>query len=61
MFLFRGTVAENIADGTVDAKNKDMIMAVKVAKADDFIMLLPQCYETIVGERGQIKRQRIAN
>ncbi|WP_413173890.1 ABC transporter ATP-binding protein [Anabaena azotica] len=64
VFLFHGTVAENIAYGTFDAKNDDIIMAAKVAEADDFIMRLPQGYETIVGERGQKlsggQRQRIA-
>jgi ATP-binding cassette subfamily B protein len=64
VFLFHGTVAENIAYGTFDATNEDIIMAAKVAEADDFIMQLPQAYETIVGERGQKlsggQRQRIA-
>ncbi|MEA5550224.1 ABC transporter ATP-binding protein [Anabaena cylindrica UHCC 0172] len=64
VFLFHGTVAENIAYGTFDATNEDIVMAAKVAEADDFIMRLPQGYETIVGERGQKlsggQRQRIA-
>ncbi|TAF07715.1 MAG: ABC transporter ATP-binding protein [Nostocales cyanobacterium] len=64
VFLFHGTVAENIAYGTFDATNEDIIMAAKVGEADDFIMRLPQGYETIVGERGQKlsggQRQRIA-
>jgi ATP-binding cassette, subfamily B, bacterial len=64
VFLFHGTVAENIAYGTFNANNEDIIMAAKVAEADDFIMRLPQGYETIVGERGQKlsggQRQRIA-
>ncbi|QYX33918.1 ABC transporter ATP-binding protein [Sphaerospermopsis torques-reginae] len=64
VFLFHGTVAENIAYGTFDASQDDIIMAAKVAEADDFIMRLPQGYETIVGERGQKlsggQKQRIA-
>jgi ATP-binding cassette subfamily B protein len=64
VFLFHGTVAENIAYGTFDASQYDIIIAAKVAEADDFIMRLPQGYETIVGERGQKlsggQKQRIA-
>ncbi|MFB2770897.1 ABC transporter ATP-binding protein [Pelatocladus sp. BLCC-F211] len=64
VFLFHGTVAENIAYGTFDATEQEIITAAKIAEAHDFIMLLPQGYETIVGERGQKlsggQRQRIA-
>ncbi|MBE8964954.1 ABC transporter ATP-binding protein [Nostocales cyanobacterium LEGE 12452] len=64
VFLFHGTIAENIAYGTFNATNKQIIEAAKIAEADDFIMRLPQGYETIVGERGQKlsggQRQRIA-
>jgi ATP-binding cassette, subfamily B, bacterial len=64
VFLFHGTVAENIAYGTFDASNVAIINAAKIAEAHDFIMRLPQGYETIVGERGQKlsggQRQRIA-
>lgn len=64
VFLFHGTVAENIAYGTFSASNEDIIMAAKIAEAHDFIMNLPQGYETIVGEMGQKlsggQRQRIA-
>ncbi|BAB73845.1 ABC transporter ATP-binding protein [Anabaena sp. FACHB-709] len=64
VFLFHGTVAENIAYGTFDASDEAIINAAKVAEAHDFIMRLPQGYETIVGERGQKlsggQRQRIA-
>ncbi len=64
VFLFHGTVAENIAYGSFDAREQEIIKAAKVAEAHDFIMELPQGYETIVGERGQKlsggQRQRIA-
>ncbi|MEA5602206.1 ABC transporter ATP-binding protein [Nostoc sp. UHCC 0252] len=64
IFLFHGTIAENIAYGTFDANDEQIIKAAKIAEAHDFIMRLPQKYETIVGERGQKlsggQRQRIA-
>ncbi len=64
VFLFHGTVAENIAYGSPEATHHEIIAAAKVAEAHTFIMELPQDYETIVGERGQKlsggQRQRIA-
>ncbi len=64
VFLFHGTVAENIAYGSFDATDGQIIEAATRAEAHDFIMRLPQGYETIVGERGQKlsggQRQRIA-
>lgn len=64
VFLFHGTVAENIAYGSSDAAPAEVMNAAKVAEAHDFVMQLPQGYETIVGERGQKlsggQRQRIA-
>ncbi|MBW4492884.1 MAG: ABC transporter ATP-binding protein/permease [Oscillatoria princeps RMCB-10] len=64
VFLFHGTVAENIAYGTFDAAPADIIAAAKVAEAHEFITQLPHQYETIVGERGQKlsggQRQRVA-
>jgi ATP-binding cassette subfamily B protein len=64
VFLFHGTVAENIAYGTFEATDEAIINAAKIAEAHDFITQLPQGYETIVGERGQKlsggQRQRIA-
>jgi ATP-binding cassette subfamily B protein len=64
VFLFHGTVAENIAYGTFDATQTEIVTAAKIAEAHEFITRLPQGYETIVGERGQKlsggQRQRIA-
>lgn len=64
VFLFHGTVAENIAYGTFNATDREIKMAAKVAEAHEFIVNLPEGYETIVGERGQKlsggQRQRIA-
>ncbi|NET11953.1 MAG: ABC transporter ATP-binding protein, partial [Okeania sp. SIO1H6] len=64
VFLFHGTVAENISYGSFDATLLEIIAAAKIAEADDFINKLPQGYDTIVGERGQKlsggQRQRIA-
>jgi ATP-binding cassette, subfamily B, bacterial len=64
IFLFHGSVRENIAYGSPDATLESVIAAAKIAEADDFIDRLPQQYDTIVGERGQKlsggQRQRIA-
>jgi ATP-binding cassette subfamily B protein len=64
VFLFHGTVRENIAYGTFDAPLERIIEAAKIAEAHDFIMALPHGYDTIVGERGQKlsggQRQRIS-
>ena len=64
VFLFHGNVTENIAYGSSDASAAEVMAAAKVAEAHEFIMQLPQGYETIVGERGQKlsggQRQRIA-
>ncbi|WNN89151.1 ABC transporter ATP-binding protein [Gloeocapsopsis dulcis] len=64
VFLFHGTVAENIAYGSFEATPAEIIHAATIAEAHEFIMQLPQGYDTIVGERGQKlsggQRQRIA-
>ncbi len=62
--LFNGTVQENIALTNPEASSEEIIAAAKIAAAHDFIMSLPQGYNTVVGERGASlsggQRQRIA-
>lgn len=62
--LFDGTVQENIALTHPDATPEEIVEAAKIAFAHDFIMSLPQGYNTRVGERGSAlsggQRQRIA-
>lgn len=64
VFLFHGTVAENITYGSFKANREQIIHAAKLAEAHGFIEELPQGYDTIVGERGQKlsggQRQRLA-
>jgi ATP-binding cassette subfamily B protein len=64
VFLFPGTVRENIAYGSFGATDEQVERAARLAEAHDFITELPQGYETLVGERGQKlsggQRQRIA-
>ena len=64
VFLFHGNVVENIAYGSPDSTPAEVMAAAKIAEAHEFIIQLPQGYETIVGERGQKlsggQRQRIA-
>ncbi|MFN4280646.1 ABC transporter ATP-binding protein [Thermosynechococcus sp.] len=64
VFLFHGTVFENIAYGSPGATLAEVIHAAKLAEAHDFIEQLPQGYDTVVGERGQKlsggQRQRLA-
>lgn len=52
VFLFHGTVRENILFGNPQASEAEMIEAAKAANADQFISQLPQGYDTMVGERG---------
>ena len=63
-FLFFGTIAENIAYGKPDASRDDIIKAARAAHAHEFILRLPQGYDSMVGERGQGlsggERQRIS-
>lgn len=52
VFLFAGTVRENIAYGKPDATDQEIIEAAKRAEIHDDIMKMPNGYDTIVGERG---------
>ena len=64
VFLFHGSVKENIAYGSGSATDDQIIESAQIAEAHEFILSLPQGYDTIVGERGQKlsggRRQRIA-
>ena len=63
-FLFFGTIAENIAYGKPEATRAEIIAAARAAHAHEFILRLPQGYDSMVGERGQGlsggERQRIS-
>ena len=63
-FLFFGTIADNIAYGKPDATREDIVAAARAAHAHEFILRLPQGYDSLVGERGQGlsggERQRIS-
>ncbi|BDA69533.1 ABC transporter [Calothrix sp. PCC 7716] len=52
MILFSGSIAENIAFGRPDATTTEIETAAKVANVHEFIMTLPQGYDTVVGARG---------
>jgi ATP-binding cassette subfamily B protein/subfamily B ATP-binding cassette protein MsbA len=52
VFLFYGTVRENLLFGKPDASEQEMIHAAKTANAHEFITQLPQGYDTLIGERG---------
>jgi ATP-binding cassette subfamily B protein len=64
VFLFHGTVRENIRYGTFDATDDQIEAAARAAEAHSFILALPNGYDTVVGERGQKlsggQRQRIS-
>jgi ATP-binding cassette subfamily B protein len=63
-YLFHGSVMENIRYGHPEAAPEEVIEAARAANAHDFVVRLPQGYDTIVGERGQNlsggERQRIS-
>ena len=52
VYLFNGTVTENIAYGKPGATEGEIINAAKMAKAHEFIMALPKGYDTEIGQRG---------
>ncbi len=53
VFLFQGTVRENLTYGRPDATDDEVVRAAMLAEAHTFIQLLPDGYDTVVGERGQ--------
>lgn len=63
-FLYYGTVMENIRYGRLEATDEDVYTAARASYAHEFILALPQGYQTLVGERGARlsggQRQRIA-
>jgi len=62
--LFRAPIWQNIAYGRPEASRDEIIEAAKLANADEFIVKLPEAYDTMVGERGVTlsggQRQRVA-
>ena len=64
VFLFHGTVRENILFGRPDATEEELIAAAKLANAHEFVSELPKGYDTLIGERGVKlsggQKQRIA-
>jgi ATP-binding cassette subfamily B protein len=63
-FLFFGTIADNIAYGMPEATREQIVAAARAAHAHEFILRMPQGYDSLVGERGQGlsggERQRIS-
>jgi ATP-binding cassette, subfamily B, bacterial len=63
-FLFFGSIGENIAYGLPDAPAERVLAAARAARAHDFVLKLPEAYDSLVGERGQSlsggERQRVA-
>jgi ATP-binding cassette subfamily B protein len=63
-FLFFGTIADNIAYGMPNATREQVVAAARAAHAHEFILRMPQGYDSLVGERGQGlsggERQRIS-
>ncbi len=64
VYLFQGTIEENIAYGTINSTQSQIHHAASLAEASEFIENFPEGYQTVVGERGQKlsggQRQRIA-
>jgi len=63
-FLFFGTIGENVAYGAPQAGPERVVHAARAARAHEFVLKLPEAYDSLVGERGQSlsggERQRIA-
>lgn len=52
VFLFNGTIYDNIAYGNPNAEEEKVLEAARIAHADDFVRNMPDGYQTIIGERG---------
>lgn len=63
-FLFFGTICENVAYGAPGAPLEKVLAAARAARAHEFVLKLPEAYDSMVGERGQSlsggERQRVA-
>ena len=64
VFLFHGTVRENLVYGRPHASEEEVVAAARLAEAHEFVTALPEGYDTLVGERGQKlsggQRQRLS-
>ena len=64
VFLFKGSIKDNIAYGNTNAAIEEIVEASKAAQFHDFVISLPHGYDTIVGERGATlsggQRQRLS-
>jgi ATP-binding cassette, subfamily B, bacterial len=64
VFLFHGTVRENLVYGRPDATDTEVVRAARLAEAHEFVTAMPEGYDTMVGERGQKlsggQRQRLS-
>jgi ATP-binding cassette subfamily B protein len=63
-FLFFGTIADNVAYGRPGASRDEILAAARAARAHEFILQMPDGYDSVVGERGQTlsggERQRVS-
>jgi len=64
VILFNNSILENIRVGRKDATDEEVIEAAKLAECDEFVQKLPQGYDTVIGENGELlsggQRQRIS-
>lgn len=64
VILFNNTILENIRIGRKDATDEEVIEAARLAECDEFVQKLPEGYNTVIGENGELlsggQRQRIS-
>lgn len=64
MILFNTSILENIRVGKKDATDEEVIEAARLAECDEFVQKLPDGYDTVIGENGELlsggQRQRIS-